>query len=276
MFIMSEQKTSKLNHLLASLGDTDVVSSRWLQAHGYSRSLVARYVSSGWLVSPARGVYLRRGGRLQWQGVLRSLQEREGLALYVGGRFALAMQGHEHYLRLGEASTVTIYGSIRAPGWLSQLALPERFEFCGKPPFDWLLSDFTAYTQKNQLNEQGLRRKEVPSGAGSIICSTPERAILELCEGCSGAAHVYAADTLMQSLATLSPKRVTALLRHCSSIKAKRLFLALADRYQHAWLKRISLEGGDLGSGKRVLVPGGRLHPTYQITLPRDLDEHLG
>jgi hypothetical protein len=31
-----------------------------------------------------------------------------------------------------------------------------------------------------------------------------------------------------------------------------------------------------LGKGKRCLVPGGRLNPTYQITLPGDLDEHLG
>jgi hypothetical protein len=276
MFTMSEQKSSKLNQLLASLGDSDLVSSRWLQAHGYSRSLVARYVSSGWLVSPARGVYLRKGGRLQWQGVLRSLQEREGLALYAGGCFALAMQGYEHYLRLGEAATVTLYGDARPPGWLSRLALSERFEFCGKPPFDWPLSDFTEDTQKDQLPEQGLKRQEVLSGAGTIVCSTPERAILELCDGPAGAALVYEADTLMQSLTTLSPRRVTELLRHCSSIKAARLFLALADRYQHAWLKRISLEGVDLGSGKRVLVPGGRLHPTYQITLPRDLNEHLG
>ncbi|MCK0769740.1 AbiEi antitoxin N-terminal domain-containing protein [Chromohalobacter canadensis] len=63
---------------------------------------MVRYISSGWLVSPARGGYLRKGGRLQWQDVLRSLQQREGLPLYIGGRFALAMHGHEHYLRLGE------------------------------------------------------------------------------------------------------------------------------------------------------------------------------
>ena len=273
MFTMSEQKPSKINHLLASLEDTDLVSSRWLQAHGYSRSLVARYVFSGWLVSPARGVYLRKGGRLHWQGVLRSLQEREGLALYVGGRFALAMHGYEHYLRLGEAATITLYGTTRPPGWLSQLALPERFVFCGKPPFVW---PFTADSQKDHLLEQGLKRQEMLSGAGTIVCSTPERAILELCDSPTCAAMVYEADALMQSLATLSPKRMTALLRHCNSIKAKRLFLALADRYQHAWLRRLWLDEVDLGSGKRVLIPGGRLHPIYQITLPRDLDEHLG
>ncbi len=53
------------------------------------------------------------------------------------------------------------------------------------------------------------------------------------------------------------------------------LFLALAERHRHAWLSHVPLEGVDLGRGKRALVPGGRLHPTYQITLPGDLDEHL-
>jgi len=273
---MSEPKEAKINRLLANLGDSDLVSSRWLQAHGYSRSLVARYVSSGWLVSPARGVYLRKGGRLQWQGVVRSLQQREGLPLYVGGRFALALHGYEHYLRLGEAATVTLYGAVRPPGWLGQLALPERFVFCGKPPFDWLVPDFTTETQDDTLRDQRLVRIEVSSGTEPFVCSTPERAILELCGGPSGAALVYEADAIMQSLVTLRPKRVAELLRHCRSIKAKRLFLALADRYQHAWLRRTALEGVDLGNGKRVLMPGGRLHSTYQITLPRDLDEHLG
>ena len=44
---MNAQKSGKLNRLLAALGDTRLVSSRWLRAHGYSNSLVARYVGSG-------------------------------------------------------------------------------------------------------------------------------------------------------------------------------------------------------------------------------------
>ena len=87
---MSDHIHRKLNPLLTTLGDTTLVSSRWLRAHGYSNSLVARYVASGWLVSPARGVYMRQGGRLQWDGVVRSLQVGEGLSLHVGGRFALS------------------------------------------------------------------------------------------------------------------------------------------------------------------------------------------
>ena len=54
------------------------------------------------------------------------------------------------------------------------------------------------------------------------------------------------------------------------------MFLALAERHGHAWFKYLTLDQVDLGSGKRMLVPGGRLHPKYLITLPKDLDEHLG
>ncbi|MBR9904458.1 MAG: hypothetical protein GYB15_11940 [Gammaproteobacteria bacterium] len=54
------------------------------------------------------------------------------------------------------------------------------------------------------------------------------------------------------------------------------VILALEDRYQHAWLRRLSLDKVELGSGKHALVPDEYLHPIYQITLPRDLDEHLG
>lgn len=100
--------------------------------------------------------------------------------------------------------------------------------------------------------------------------------MLELCDGPPGAALVYEADALMQGMATLRPQRVGMLLRHCRSIKAKRLFLALADRHEHAWLSRVPMDGVDLGSGKRALTPGGQLHPTYLITLPGDLDEYLG
>jgi len=272
---MDAQNTGKLNCLLAELGDTRLVSSRWLRAHGYSNSLVARYVGSGWLVSPVRGVYMRRGGRLQWDGVVRSLQVGEGMPLHVGGRFALRLQGHEHYLRLGDAGTITLYGPQPPPGWLGKLSLEQRFEFLGKGPFNLPALPVTAEVSGKALSEAGLAWHSVAPGTDALVCSTPERAMLELCHSVSDASGVYEADALMQAMTTLRPQRVGWLLRHCCSIKAKRLFLALTVRHRHAWLSHVSLEGVDLGRGKRALVPGGRLHPTYQITLPRDLDEHL-
>jgi hypothetical protein len=52
----------------------------------------------------------------------------------------------------------------------------------------------------------------------------------------------------------------------------KRLFFFLADRHHHAWLKRLDKNAVDLGEGKRMLVKGGKLDRTYQITVPGDLD----
>ncbi len=261
--------------MLAELGDTRLVSSRWLRARGYSNSLVARYVGSGWLVSPARGVYRRAGGRLQWDGVVRSLQLGEGLSLHVGGRFALALQGHEHYLRLGEAGTITLYGPRPPPGWVGKLPMEQRFVYEGKGPFDLPALLFTVEISEKALFEAGLAWHSAAPGVDALVCSTTERAMLELCDGVSDAAEVYEADALMQAMTTLRPQRVGLLLRHCRSIKAKRLFLALAERHRHAWLSHVPQEGVELGRGKRALVPGGRLHPIYQITLPGDLDEHL-
>lgn len=272
---MDAQNSRKLNRLLAELGDTRLVSSRWLRTHDYSNSLVARYVGSGWLVSPARGVYMRAGGRLQWDGVIRSLQVGEGMPLHVGGRFALALQGHEHYLRLGDAGTITLYGPTPPPGWVGKLSMEQRFEYQGKGPFDLPTVSFTAEVSETALSKVALTWHSAAPGVDALVCSTPERAMLELCDGVSDAAGVYEADALMQAMTTLRPQRVGLMLRHCRSIKAKRLFLALADRHRHAWLSHVSLEDVDLGRGKRALVPGGRLHPTYQITLPGDLDEHL-
>lgn len=272
---MSDQISGKLNHLLAETSDTRLISSRWLRAHGYTNSLVARYVSSGWLVSPARGVYLRKGGRVQWEGVVRSLQIGEDLPLHVGGRFALTLQGHEHYLRLGDAGTITLYGPSRPAGWLGKLALAQEFEYAGKGPFDLPSPSFAGEVSDKALSDQGLAWHQAAEGTDAVVCSTPERAMLELCDGIADATLVYEADALMQAMTTLRPQRVGMLLRHCRSIKAKRVFLALAERHQHAWLSHVPIEGVDLGRGKRALVLGGRLHPTYQITLPRDLDEHL-
>ena len=274
---MSEQKGSKLNHLLRELGDTDLASARWLRAQGYSSSLLARYVRSGWLTAPARGVYTNPRASLHWAGVMQSLQQREGLRLHVGGRFALAWRGHEHYLPLGTAGEVTLYGPDRLPGWVTKLAIPERFAHRGRGPFPATSMRFASEADDERLFEHGLELEVDANtlGAGVVMASN-ERAALELCDESPSAAQILEADAVMQGLSGLRPDQVSRLLCRCTSVKAKRLFLALAERHQHAWLARVSLDGVDLGSGKRVLAPGGRLHPKYQITLPEALDEHLG
>ncbi len=147
---------------------------------------------------------------------------------------------------------------------------------CGKGPFGWPALSLGADTLDGILAAQGLERATDDTNTAGVVFFTPERAILELCDETPGSALVHEVNALMQGLATLRPQLVSALLEHCGSVKAKRLFLALADRHRHAWLANVNLQKFDLGSGKRVLVPAGRLNVRYQITLPADLDEHVG
>ena len=48
--------------------------------------------------------------------------------------------------------------------------------------------------------------------------------------------------------------------------------LWFAERHQPPWLKQIDRASIDLGTGKRMLVKGGKLDPKYLITVPDDLD----
>jgi hypothetical protein len=209
-------------------------------------------------------------------GLVHALQSLEQLPLHVGGRFALALQGHEHYLRLGEPATVTLYGAAKLPAWAMGLPLRERVQVCGKGPFDWPSLAFATDVSDGTLTEQGLERTADERAATRFVCSASERAILELCDETPSSALVHEVNALMQGLTALRPQLVSTLLQHCRSIKAKRLFLAIAERHRHAWFAHLSLQTVDLGSGKRALVKGGKLHATYQITLPADLDEQLG
>ena len=105
-----------------------------------------------------------------------------------------------------------------------------------------------------------------------MVLSTPERAILEMLDEVPQKETFHQADMLMDGLVGLSPQRMTLLLQECRSVKVKRLFLWFADRHKHAWFERLDRKSIDLGSGKRMLIRGGRLDPTYLITVPRNLD----
>ena len=66
----------------------------------------------------------------------------------------------------------------------------------------------------------------------------------------------------------LTLRLVQALLERCNSVKVKRLFMVLAESFQHAWVKKLDLSKVDFGKGKRILVRGGRFDSKYNITVP--------
>jgi hypothetical protein len=60
-------------------------------------------------------------------------------------------------------------------------------------------------------------------------------------------------------------------LESCASIKVKRLFLFLAEKANHSWVKHLNIEKIDLGSGKRSIVKNGVYNPKFKITVPAEL-----
>lgn len=278
---MGEQNLSKLNQLEKQLPEGLLVDSAWLEQRGYYGSLRKKYVDLGWLEQPARSVYRRPRGTLSWEQVVISLQTLLEFPVVVGGRTALELQGYAHYLAQ-EMREVHLYGQIRPPSWLHKLPLDVRFVFHnnarlfktdptihGLPDLNW-----------SAESEEGVSISD--SGAFNVMkwgqwdwpltLSTPERAILELLDELPQRESFYQVDKLMEGLVNLRPRRIQQLLTDCRSVKVKRLFFFYADRHQHRWLNRIDRDAIDLGKGKRMLVKGGKLNPTYQITVPEDLD----
>lgn len=277
---MSAQTQSKLNHLEAQLPEGLLVDAAWLTDRGYSTSLRSQYVKAGWLQQPARRVYRRPRGALSWQQVVISLQTLLEQKLVVGGRTALELQGYAHYLRQRETE-VHLYGPMKPASWLWDLQLGATFVVHNSAvlfgddlrdvAFPGLREHAASDTELKPLSEAGLKVLPWGQWGWPFVISAPERAILELLDELPDKESFHQADMLFEGLANLSPRRMQRLLKRCRSVKVKRLFLFFADRHGHAWRKHLDPEALDLGSGKRMLVKGGRLHPTYRITVPADL-----
>lgn len=279
---MSEEFSGKLNQLQRDLPEGLVVDSAWLKARGYSAQLCRKYVTNGWLERLAHGVYRKPGGKLLWEHVVISLQTLLKKPLLVGGATALSLHGFSHYLRREERE-VHLYGPEEAPTWLGKLPLPVAFVshnsaamFKNEPihfgltSLGWNLQD-NSHVSEDKVHGNSFRVLPWGQWDWPLTLSTPERAVLEMLDGLPTHESFDQADKIMEGLTTLSPRRLQKLLLDCKSIKVKRLFFFFADRHNHPWRKHLNKEAVNLGTGKRMLVPGGRLDPTYLITVPEEL-----
>jgi len=263
---MGLQNDKKLNKLHVLLPEGVVVPSKWLVEQGYSRQLVRKYVQGGWLVALGRGVYARPQTVPNWQGFVLGIQHFAGLSFHVGSVSALNLQGYAHYLPLGDSTKeghnpIHLWGQGKVPAWVKAVTIPRILQFHQRQLFVSLTS------------ADGLGA--MPSGVRDlqIQVSTPERAIMEVLYEVGDDEHAFIhAFELFEGLTSMRPKVVNTLLQHCKSIKVKRLFLFMADQLSYPWISRIEKDQLDLGSGKRVVVKGGKLDKKYLITVPERLD----
>jgi len=193
---------------------------------------------------------------LDWRLVVHSLQCVMGYPSVVGGRTALEEHGFAHYLRMRGEQPVHLYGQNH-PSWLKRLDNRERFRLHGTELFD----DDGAVDETTKT--------DTPMGV--LVCSTAERAILEMIDELPRRESFHNVDTVFEALASARPRRLERLLSACRSVKVTRLFFVFADRHGHAWRRYLSPDDFNLGSGPRMLVENGRFHPRYKISVPEEL-----
>lgn len=245
----------KINRVFPEWPHGTVATTAFLEAHGVSRKLASQYCASGWLEDVGRGAYIRRGDRVAWPGAVYALQQRLGGDVHPGGRTALQLQGLAHDLALASRPMVELYGppGLRLPVWLVEHDWQATLQYVGTGLF----------TQPPAVLQHAF-------GNFSLAVSTPEQAILEVLDGVPGRDAFESAQALMEGLPTLRPKVMQSLLESCTSVKVKRLCLYLGDHLALPWRKRLDDSRIDLGTGKRQIVPGGRLDARYGITVPRE------
>jgi len=243
----------RINQRLISVPSGAVLSSAWLRQQGISSRLADYYAKSGWLHRVGDGAFTVQSEAPTWLGAVFGLQQKSK-SFHPGGRTALELAGLAHFVPLGETYPLYIFSRTgeRLPVWFKQQPWSERVRHISTnflPP------------------ELGLR--EHREGELVVSVSAPERAALEFLQHLTPTSSEYEhADLLFEGLGTLRPELVQSLLEACTSVKVKRLFLHLTEKHAHSWFKQLVLEKVSLGSGKRVLVPGGRFDPKYLITVP--------
>ena len=254
---MARYAGSKINQIIKAWPNGTVAVLPWLEKHGAYQQLVHEYEKTAWLSRVGQGAYSKAGDKVQWTGGLYAIQEQLKLPVHAGAKTALQMQGYAHFLPMGKGATIFLFGlpTVKLPAWFRRYRWGVRVH----------------YTTTNLFAgqaEQGLTKKDL--GAYAIKLSAPERAIMEVLYGVPQVDSFEEARLLMETLTTLRPRLVQSLLENCGSVKVKRLFMFLAEVCKHPWAGKVDLSKIDFGSGKRLLIKGGRFDAKYQITVPNN------
>lgn len=255
---MSTDTRSKINHLLNSQPSGVVLLSSWMVREGYSHDLQQRYKKSNWLKSIGTGAFTRNSDKVGYEGAIYALQKQSGLTIHPGARTALSFLGKAHYLELS-ANIVVLFGGSgeKLPAWFKKNNWGVKVNY-----------------HETSFLPPDLGLTEIELSNFSIKVSGAARAIMECIHLTPQKQELIECFELMEGLNNLVPKQVQTLLENCQSVKVKRLFLYMAEKADHSWFRHLDLKNVNLGKGKRSIVKNGVLVDKYEITVPRELEEH--
>lgn len=251
---VEQQTPTRINAVLADCPQGVPMSSVWLESKGIYPQLLQKYKETGWLEPLGRGIWIRAGTLPTLAGAIYALQ-RIAINVYPAARTALELQGRSHYVPTGEVPVLhlSLAAGQGMPGWFRKMGFARNLHILNASAlFEPVFSSLA----------------EARSEGVAIKVSSPERAMLEYCHLLPKYAEFEEARQLMEGLPTLRPRLVQSTLQSCKSVKAKRLFLALASVVGHSWFSELGLDEIDLGTGNRILPIEGVPHPVYGITVP--------
>lgn len=246
---MNGLKHTILKDVLSGWPDGGVMTSERLRALGVSPGLARNYAKAGWVRRIGRGAYAKFGQRPELEALVAALPADGGT--HLGGRSALSRRGVVHFVPLGEGAPETLFAArgTRLPSWFAS-ACPV--------PFRVVRTDFLPAAAGVET---------LPAPGGGVRVSSPERALLEALQLVPKRQSLAEVWQWLEAMPNLRPSHLQSLLEACRSIKAKRLFLMLADAAGHAWLKRLDLSRVKLGSGCRQIEKDGRLEARYGVVV---------
>lgn len=207
---------------------------RYFKKAGVSRQLVGSYVRSGWLDRIDNGLYCKAYNS---PNILYACINEN--TFHIGGYKSVSIHGLSHYIRFKDKHTIYSNGN--------------------RPP-KWLTSD--NFNTEITINKHRIFNSSfgINNGVSSL-----ERAIIEMVYDSPRKHTINECKLIIDGATSLRPKYVQKLLEDCSNIKTKRLFLHLASNSGWAWFDRLDQSKIDLGSGKRQIIKGGKLHDDYNI-----------
>lgn len=256
---MSIENQSKINQLLSKAPKGVVLTSSWLLEQGYSLQLQDRYKKSQWFKSFGRGALIRNEDTVDYLGGIHTLQTQLNLSVHPAAKTALILQGKSHYLEFSTQKAQLFSAKSEVlPSWFKKR--------------DW---EVKLESNVSSFLPPDLGMVEYQHKSFSIKISSPVRAIMECLYLAPNEQPLLEVYELMEGLNNIRPVTAKKLLESCSSVKVKRLFLYMADKAGHDWLTYINQDKIDLGKGKRQIVADGVYIPKYQITVPKELENHI-
>ncbi len=250
---------TKIKQITEQTGLDGLLFGSWMNQQGIDSKSQLEYVQSGWLERIARGVYKFAGSHPTLYSAISCYNTQLNKQCIVGARSAIEQRGYSHYVPMGKPVAFLFTDNThKLPEWLllGQWDMTVRYQT-------------TSFLGEDLL---GVETQMVDSRP--LLVSSPERAMLEWLNMPSINSSLLDVYYVMEMLATLRSDLVQQLLERCTSVKAKRLFMYMAEKTGFTWVDDIDKTKIDFGSGRRMIVPKGKYIKQYDMTIPTDLAEY--